>query len=144
MDKTRKKYFTYKIGIVIPIPINGAVRIPKFVWSYIAKRGEFSTSDPDMQKAIESSIFFKRGIIKLDPYSIRTTVESPKVSEPITSEPSEPAKTPEPEMTTVESAKNYKEAKEYMASVGIDVLECKNIYVLRKIAKENNLIFPGV
>lgn len=140
MEKTRKKYFTYKIGIVIPIPINGTVRIPKFVWSYIAKRGEFSTSDPDMQKAIESSIFFKRGIIKLDPYSIRKTVEAMKASGPIISEPSEPITS---EIKTVEVA-GYKEAKEYMASVGIDVLECKNIYTLRRIAKENNLIFPGV
>jgi hypothetical protein len=64
----RKKYFTNKMGINVPISLKGVNHFPSFSWNQMAKRGEFATSDEEFQKAIESSVFFKIGIIKLDPF----------------------------------------------------------------------------
>jgi hypothetical protein len=147
----RKRYFSYKNGLLVPISLNGNTIYPKFSWNYITKRGEFLTSDKKLQNAIEDTVFFKKGFIKADPYTQEEVVEIHEESELEETLEKEESSIEEPmsdipvtPIIKLEEVLTANDAKKYLISVGIDPFECKTLTQIRALAKKNKIKFPNL
>lgn len=139
-----KTYRTRELkGLSLQIFINGETRqhITFKRGCTLGSTATYTTSDPDVQKALESLSAF--GVTYYIEKEVRSEEETPKVEETKVKDVevvSEPAKEEEVEVVDILDAQTFRnlvELRNALEAKGIDVSQITNVKVGENIAKKN-------
>jgi len=119
---------------------NGIEYQVEFKHNNTLRKGEFITSDTELQELIEKRPEFRTGEIKL----INTVVEKEDTIVEHVDVIPKPIVAPDIERIPVEEVNNINEAKEYLKSKGIHHMKLKSPDAIKAEAEKLNIKFPNV